>query len=191
MNIPFNNETIKLIYNKIALFFNLFFPGIVVMDLFFQRGLFSNLPENIYSFILYLLWCAILSLPFTFYMPKSVETFMSELIKYCCEKAEIEKKYFDDEINKNQETKEDLNNLSEKFSLSFILITLFLMYIVLKLLVYYNFPNSEYINIPVNVMQFIITFIVVYILRYPVGMIYAKLIYYLFTKWIDPKDFTR
>lgn len=64
--INLNNESYKIISEKFFLLINTFLPGIVVLEIIFKKGLFSNQPQTIFEFILFLFWAILLSIPFYF-----------------------------------------------------------------------------------------------------------------------------
>lgn len=64
--INLNNESYKIISEKFFLLINTFLAGIVVLEIIFKKGLFSNQPQIIFEFILFLFWAILLCIPFYF-----------------------------------------------------------------------------------------------------------------------------
>ncbi len=116
-----------------------------------------------------MIWCAILSIPFNFLNPPSVEDFDEYVIEKFCEKYNVTENG-KDKLSENN----DLDDAIEHITLGFISIKLFLTYIVYKLLIVIDFPCSKLIEIPINILQLIITLPIVFIVSYPIGFIYTK-----------------
>ena len=171
-----NRETVNLFSNKLAKLFNNFFPGIVVLELFFKRGYFSNQPVNVFDFILYLFWCGILSIPYNFIQPTRVATLIRTLIN---------------KIPKSNMTKEQINeeneftyDAQEYVELGFVLLKILLTYLVYKLLLIFSVSPSL-IGINPSVMLMCICIIITLILSYPVAVIYAYILERFFSKYLE------
>ena len=59
-----SEETVSIVNRNISLFAALIFPGIFFLEVFFEKGLMSGGINNVYEFILYLIWALIISVPF-------------------------------------------------------------------------------------------------------------------------------
>ncbi len=57
-------DGLEMLENRYILVLNLTFPGIFVLETIFQIGLFSGGVENLYRFILLVLWSVALSIPY-------------------------------------------------------------------------------------------------------------------------------
>lgn len=165
-----NKETVNLLFNKLAKLLCSFFPGMVVLELFFHKGLFSNNVMSFTEFILFVVWCGIFSVPYNFFHPNSVENFMDTFKQLMCKKNNITEEQLDSVLDKDSDFLDDLN---EYFELGFIIVKLFLTYIVYKLLLYFSIPSVSIINIPISILQLFISIPVTLLLSYPFGFIYA------------------
>ncbi|MBI5393260.1 hypothetical protein HZA96_05305 [Candidatus Woesearchaeota archaeon] len=43
---------------------SMFAPGVIILEVVFQKGLFHNLPNNWFALIIYLIWAIIISIPY-------------------------------------------------------------------------------------------------------------------------------
>jgi len=59
-----NEQTIKLVDKYSAPAICLIFPGLFIMDTIFGKGLFSGNIDNIYSFVLLMVWSFVISILF-------------------------------------------------------------------------------------------------------------------------------
>lgn len=164
-------ETLNLFFNKLAILFNSFFPGMVILELFFKKGYFSNPPVDIFSFLLFLVWCGILSIPYNIVHPMSIEKFSDKLLRVASEKYNLTESDLEEAMNKDEEEWDDI---IEEFNLVFTLIKLVLTYVVYKALLIIAFPSFLIFNIPDVIIQFITSLILTTIFSYPIGYIYSK-----------------
>jgi len=61
-----NKETIESFGEYVCHLISFFFPGLVLLDGIYEKGLFSGSVSSIYDFIFILIWALVLSLPFHF-----------------------------------------------------------------------------------------------------------------------------
>lgn len=180
-----NKETLHLFFAKLAKLFNSFFPGMVILELFFKKGYFSTPPDNIFSFFLFLIWCGILSVPYHFIQPFSIENFNDNLLKLVCEKFKVSKLELEKKTDK--ESEEKLDDLKEEFTLGFILIKLVCTYVIFKYLLAFTFPSIIILKIPIVIIQLIITLFLVILVSYPVGYIYSRIFLFLIKKYFSTR----
>lgn len=102
MDSKINSTTIKLFFDKLAILFNHFFLGMVILELFFKQGYFSDSPDNIYSFILFLVWSGIFSIPFHFFQPNSIENWKDDIISFLCKEENIKNEDFTEKQKKKK-----------------------------------------------------------------------------------------
>lgn len=181
METKVNKEILHLFFAKLAKLFNSFFPGMVILELFFNKGYFSTPPDNIFSFFLFVIWCGIFSVPYHFIQPFSIENFRDNLLKLVCEKFEVSK--LDFEKNMDKETEEKWDDIMEEFTLGFILVKLACTYVIFKYLLAISFPSIIILGMPIMIIQLIITLFLVILVSYPVGYIYSKIFLFLVKKY--------
>lgn len=165
-----NKEFVNLFFSKLAKLFNHFFPGIVVLELFFNKGFFSSTPEDIYSFVLFLVWSGILSIPFNFIQPLSVDLFGEKLKAYFITSLSSE--------NISDDSEEEIYSAKEAFELGFILIKLLLTYIIYKIIETFELIKSVF-SISENITTLIVSVSIATIISYPIGFVYSKLFFQL------------
>jgi hypothetical protein len=161
MKTEINNEVINTIFNKLAKLFNSFLPGIIILELFFKIGLFSNSPSNIFNFVLYVIWCGIISVMYNSIQPNSVSLF-----SYIFKKEMFEKYDFD----KDADVEELVDDLQEHVTLGFLLLKLsitYILYYIVQLI-----PLTSFIDIPLNIIQLIVVLILTILISYPIGFLY-------------------
>ncbi len=161
MKTEINNEVVNLIFSKLAKLFNSFFPGIIILELFFKIGLFSNSPSNIFNFMLYVIWCGIISVMYNSFQPNSVSLF-----SYVFKKEMFEKYNFD----KDADVGDFVDDLQEHVTLGFLLIKLSITYILYYIVLL--IPLTTFIEIPLNIIQLIIVLIFTILFSYPIGFLY-------------------
>jgi len=178
-------DTIDLFLNKISKLFNHLFPGVFIIELFFNKGLFSTPPDNIYTFSLYLIWCAVLSIPYHSILPISIQKIGDSINKV----ARIHYGFTKEEYDKTV-TEEDLEMFSDfqdALVLGFILIRLVMTYTIFKFLNAICLPNIKLIGIPINISQLIITVFVMILISYPTGYLYIKVVNRQVRKYLQRK----
>jgi len=163
INFEINNENIKEIFNKLSKLFYSFFPGILILELFFQIGIFSNHLGNLFDFILYLVWCGIISIPFHYDLPNEILLLQLEINK------ELSKRYPKKNNKRINFFKEELD---DKNFLEFILIKLLIFVILFYIS---NIINDwSFYYIPSKFVQLIIVFISSQSICYLISKPYSK-----------------
>lgn len=160
-----DKETINLFFAKLAIFLNKLFPGVFVLEIFFERGFFSNPPSNYIELILFVIWCVVLSVPFNFLQPPSVEFWHNDVREIIEKKGNTKYLTFEND-------REKLGDMLERIILVFILLKLSLTYFILKLISFY-FAIDNYIGIPDIVWKYIISIILITFLSWPLGFLYT------------------
>jgi hypothetical protein len=74
----FNKDTINLFISKSATILVNIFPGILILELFFQRGFLNDNINNLYGFILYLVWGLSISIIIDFLLNISIISFVEK-----------------------------------------------------------------------------------------------------------------
>jgi hypothetical protein len=169
MKTTINSETITLFFDKLAQFFNNFFPGIIILELFFDIGIFSNPPTNIFTFILYVVWCGILSIPFRWLVPSNIDFFVPRLQKELLKKDLLD----EDSIDKNSR-----KDAGEEFELGFIIIKLIITIILYYLII--QLPITPFCGIPTTIINLTIVLfamsIISYLLSFPYAACFKKIL---------------
>lgn len=174
MESKINQQTVRLFFDKLAKLFNYFFPGIIILELFFNKGYFSNPPTDTFGFILYIFWCGILSIPYNFIGHESIANFHDNLILAYAKKYKLDEEQseeFQTEFKK-EFSEDEIEDMSEEINLGLILVKLFLTYLVYKLLINFGFDYTI-LNIPSNVLQLFATLIITIPLSYPLVPCYT------------------
>jgi hypothetical protein len=83
----FNKETIKLFKEKLATILVNLFPGLLILELFFNYGFFHNNINNLYSFILYLIYGFSISIIFDFLFSISLYDYIERKARNYFKKA--------------------------------------------------------------------------------------------------------
>lgn len=76
-----SNTTIKTLLSKLSSVLIVLFPGMVVLEFVCSLGLFSGGICNLFSFILFLIWAVVLSIPFNGYFPAITHNYISIFLK--------------------------------------------------------------------------------------------------------------
>ena len=76
-----HQELYTVIKRKSAQILKSILPGLIVLEVVFDRGFFSVIPNDIYSFILFLIWAIFLSIPFHTFPPYDVDFFLENITK--------------------------------------------------------------------------------------------------------------
>jgi hypothetical protein len=77
----FNKETLNLFRQKLAIILVNIFPGILILELFFKKGFLNDNINNLYNFILYIIWGFSISIIFGFLLSISISDFLEEKAK--------------------------------------------------------------------------------------------------------------
>ena len=189
MDSKINKEVVELFFNKLSKIFKYFFPGIFILEIFFNQGIFSNPPTTFITLFIYVFWCGIFSIPYHSNLPYSIDTFMDNFIEILCTRLKIDKEKLSEGYNSSME---EWENNKDGIELGFILVEMTLTYFVFKILIWFNLPNYEYLYIPINVLQFFITLTTVIILSYPISYIYSiiyrEMLFLQFKKWFKTRS---
>src|SRR5690242_18535928 len=122
-----NEQSVKIIDNKFYHFLNYILPGIFVMDIFFKKGLFSNIPQTLYEFLIYVVWCFLFSIPYNIFSVFSFDSIMEKLKEQALKDNAINKETFLQEFEKMAEEKrEEYDKLDSLLEFLYIIIYLFL-----------------------------------------------------------------
>ncbi|AWH85217.1 hypothetical protein HYN59_08840 [Flavobacterium album] len=158
----FNETNIKLFRSKIFMFLNYTLPGLVVLDIFFKKGFFSESTTSLYDFLLLMLWSFIFSIPYNIFDTIS----LSSIIKYAIEKV-VDR----NEINRInefiEEKSEELEEEESKLQFFFTILYTFLTYCFFKILIYYFTFNSIW-NININLTIYFICLLIINIILIPI-----------------------
>ncbi|WP_343695737.1 hypothetical protein [Flavobacterium sp.] len=170
-----NTESSKFFLRKSSKLLNFIFPGIVIIDLFFKKGFFSNEIDSLYTFILYIIWALILSIPFHFFNHSLLENLTKHLLK----NVGIKRKHSPEEIKKiyeslTEEDKEDFEEFQDGALLGLIIIKTIILYLTYKIFIYYKIVHFTIIDIPLDYLNFICVTLSTIIMSYPLGYVYAK-----------------
>lgn len=170
-----NQENTKYLLKKSTKFLCYIFPGMVVMDIFFNKGFFSNEIDSIYTFLIYIVWVLVLSIPFHHLNSYPVEEFIMHVMK---EVGKING-YTMEECKEIYETlseddKELFSDYDSQIVFGTVIIKTVLFYIIYKISIFYNFISFSIFDIPSRYLLFAFTIIMTIVLGYALGYIYAK-----------------
>lgn len=178
----FNEENIKLFQRKIFMFLNYTIPGVVILDVFFKQGFFSNAPTNLYSFLLFIFWAFILSLPFNMFDIVNLEKIILKhskeiILKKGGNSQNI--KQLEDLAEEDYDYYEEVNS---KLHFIFILIFSCLVYFIYKLLVY-KYEYYAVCNISPKFIILLNVLIIISISFFPLSWIAEKITSYFVKKY--------
>jgi hypothetical protein len=163
-----SKEGIKTILQKLDKLLCKFFPGIIVFDICFNKGLISGGIESIYNFLLLLFWSYLLSIPFELLIPTKINHMMDEFKKAIIEVKKIDKS----SINWTKEKDEYYDDINYDFKIKYVFLK------VIMFLICYLIRKPILVQIPSllswispNIINVIISYIVSGILGIPVGHI--------------------
>lgn len=165
-----NEQSIKLISNKLFGIINYTLPGIFILELFFKKGLFSNVPITLFEFLLFLFWSFILSIPYNLINPVSMSNFLEEKKTIVMKDESIDKEKFLSEFERlKEENKEENEKTDSMLHFIFIIIYLLILYLTNKLLIsFFTYDSFLNINKPVliyiysNIALCIISFLIIF-----------------------------
>jgi len=163
---------IEELKGKFAGVIGLFIPGIIILEGFFNKGLFAGGISSLYDFILYLLWASILSLPLNFFCPARIAHFKEGLIARLNKELEMR---MDDEIVEEEDEEEE--DKDEEDKLIFYVIQSIIMVVNLKIFVEFDLISESIIGINPVILHLGISYLVAIILGYPMGYILTKILY--------------
>lgn len=131
----FNEDTLNLFSNKIYSILNYTLPGIFTLEVFFNKGLFSKPPENIFEFILFLIWAFLFSIPYNL-----IDSFNSEnIIKHV-------KKDFQNQFPDNNELKDEFDKIITINEENITLINSLIQFISVIIYLLYTFFVFKYLT---------------------------------------------
>lgn len=170
-----NEQSVKLFSDKLYSFLNYILPGVFILEVFFDKGIFSNSPQTIFEFLLFLVWAFIFSIPYnlidTFSMGKYAEKLKKEFSKQIEAKEEYEK-----EFQKIMEESEE-EFLQNDSLVQFVFINLYLIftYLISKYLSHnYSFENIY--NINEKLILFANSILIFYLIPFPIIYFFTRLI---------------
>lgn len=173
--INLNNESYKIISEKFFLLINTFLPGIVVLEIIFKKGLFSNQPQTIFEFILFLFWAILLSIPFYFLIGLNTREYILGALK-------------ENNLSTKNIDNEKLEVLDFNFQFIYILNSTLLFYIIDRIFHKY-FYFIEIFGISPKFMElfsvFTLTAMISIILSIPLTFLFIKIINKKFLKIIN------
>lgn len=171
----FNKDSIKLLNSKLSKGLNLVVPGLLVFELFFDLGLLSNTPENIFSFSLYLIWSLLFSMPFYLIRPRSINSFIRFLVNDLINEYGGKYESYNEAI-KDESISEKFSDINENLTFGYTIIQLFILYFSYKLLVTHSIPENTILSVSPNITQLIICTITSVLISIPVGNLYSNLL---------------
>jgi|GEM_PF-4784576 len=169
----FTKENISTFFNRLSLFFNSLFPGIVILEIFFRIGYFSIRPDSYIALFLYIFWAGIFSLPFSLY-PYSITSILSNLL------TELNKKFpitatTGDLLKIKEELKEAALVTNHSIRLAFNILRLCLIYVMNKFLIFFDIPNDSILHISTEIIHLIICSVIIALLTLPLAKLFSIL----------------
>lgn len=153
-----NEQTVRIIDNKFYHFLNNILPGIFVMEIFFKKGLFSHIPQTIYEFLIYIVWCFLFSIPYNSFKAFSFYSIFEKMKSQAEKDDTIDygkfKLEFDKFVNENKEKNDKADSV---IAFMYIFIYLFLTYFTYKILTYF-FVYYPILKMNTDLLIFINTF---------------------------------
>ena len=157
-----NEYTIKIINNKFFYLFNSIFPGIFIMEIFFKKGLFNEIPQSIYEFLIFVVWCFLFSIPYNILSAFSFNKIIEKIKKKALKDETIDKEKFLAEFQKYVDTEQEENKrVDSLLKFFYILIEIFLTYMIYKVLTYFYVYHSV-LKININLLIFINTIFILF-----------------------------
>ena len=174
-----SKENVELAYAQFARLFNNFFPGIVILELFFNRGYFSTQPDTIFELVLFLLWAGIFSIPFYYIQPAAVVSLAHQYFEKEAKKNGVTSEELQESLenNLNDEDKLVLKNANEVIELGFVLIKLVLLYMSYKVFSYYCPKSFSFLGIGPEIVGFAISYFATYIISIVVARPYRYFVF--------------
>jgi hypothetical protein len=184
-----NQENTKYFLKKSTKFLCYVFPGMVVMDLFFDKGFFSNGIDSLYAFLIYTVWVLVISIPFHHFNSFAVEEFIMHVMKRVGKLKEFSmeesKEVYE---NLSEDDKELFSDHNSQIVFGAVIIKTVLFYLIYKISVFYNLICFSLFDITSQYLLFAFTIFTTIVLGYPLGYIYAKYNIYSFSKRVE-EDF--
>lgn len=167
-------KSIEEVKGKFAGVINIFIPGIIILEGFFNKGLFAGGISSLYDFILYLVWGSILSLPLNFFCPAIVCHFKEALIPKLNKDLEMG---MDNETIEKIIEEEDDDEKDEEVELFFYIIQSFFMIATLKVLIWLELITEPIVGINPVILHLGISYLIAILMGYPMGYILTKILY--------------
>jgi len=146
-------------------------------------------PENLFSFIIYIIWAVILSIPFHYLNPSSVNDYIKNAFKLYGKKQNISIEKVKIAYEKsNDKDFEDYEVYENEMLLGFVLIKTILACVLYKFIIYFKILNYSVLDISLNYLHLIIVLTATTIISFPVGNLYSKIFLKLIYKHFD-KEF--
>jgi hypothetical protein len=168
-----HQELYTVIKRKSAQILKSILPGLIVLEVVFDRGFFSVIPNDIYSFILFLIWAIFLSIPFHTFPPYDVDFFLENITKELYPTKDKEKK------------EEEYEDLYDEFHLGFVILNSLVFYLLIKLLNSYTIIETNFIDIPKEILYYTLGVMIVFISRVQLGKIYTRIVRYFVLKYFE------
>jgi len=180
----FNEANLKLFKSKIFIILNYTVPGIVILEIFFDQGFFSNIPKDLYSFLLYILWAFILSIPFNLIdlvntEKVSLKYAKKHILKYGGQENDIKK--LEEILNENEEYYFEVNAQIHFIS---IIINSLLIYLIYKYL-NSNYEYYTFFGINKNIIIISNVIIIINIIFIPLRLVATAIVSNSFKKEYD------
>jgi len=161
---------INAVFDHLARLFCYLVPGIVLLEVVFEQGVFSTSPKTLYDFIIYILWATLISVPFNFSIPTPVKTYLEGMISYAYDEMERQN------VNPERIDKKATLDEEERIRAGLILIKVVVFYLLYILLDNLGLVSGGFFEIPEKIIQVAIVLTIVSLLSYPLGLGYLKII---------------
>lgn len=147
--------------------------GLFILEISFNKGLFSNNINTLSDLILYLIWAIIISLPFNY--------FSARKLNYIAMEVKIQTKEIANDMGlgekyRNLANRDQMQDHQEAVESPFNIISIGLYYIINKVLVWKSIYFFESEIISPNIERFIYSLIAVLLLRLIIVFPYRKVI---------------
>jgi hypothetical protein len=153
----FYKEILNFFKQKLSSVLIYFFPGILILELFFKKGFLNDNINNLYNFILYLVWGLSISLIFDFLLYISITNIVEKKAKRYFNKRN---KNIPDDLYERMhpdesEFKEKMEDIESIINLIFYSIFILIVFALKILLI---FLLNKYTVLPENyIINYIIT----------------------------------
>lgn len=138
-----DTKTLKIFSRKLFLVVNYTLPGILILEIFFKKGIFSHSPQNLYEFILLILWAFIFSIPYNIFDVFCIEDIFESIKKEAVKRTIITEEK-SKEIDKDLKKYFKIHKKSTETNDSQIHFIAINIYILITLTVY-KYLSSHYI----------------------------------------------
>jgi len=164
-----DKEKINLIYEKMNLVLFQFIPGLIILDVGLQKGLFSGTITTIWDFILVIIWSCILTIPFDFLIPGNLRNISLDVGK-------IAKEYLKEKFKEEAYHKSELyENYKIDVTITYTVIRLGFLIMIFEVLQLVHFSRIIISFFQEsNIVKLLFSYIVSTAILYPIGNLYAK-----------------